>query len=82
VFGIAFAAIEELTRLLAASKGPHGVLGGVPAPGPLPETWSPDAPADLAAYMTARTMLTRRWRRSPTPRSRRWFGPGAITARS
>jgi NAD(P)-dependent dehydrogenase (short-subunit alcohol dehydrogenase family) len=58
-FGVACASIEELTRSLAGELGPLGVRVVCLRPDALPETWGSDAPADVAAYMTAGTMLDR-----------------------
>ena len=58
-FGVACAAIEEFSRSLAGEVGPLGVRVVCLRPDALPETWGPDAPADIAAYMAAGTMLDR-----------------------
>lgn len=58
-FGVACAAIEEFSRSLAGEVGPLGIRIVCLRPDALPETWGADAPADVAAYMAAGTMLDR-----------------------
>ena len=57
-FGAACAAIEDLSRTLAAELGPHGIRVVCLRSVALPETWAAEA-AEVKAYMEQGTALGR-----------------------
>ncbi len=58
-FGAACAAIEALTKQLAAEVGPRGVRVVCLRPDAIPETWPEGTSADVFAYMEDGTLLER-----------------------